>query len=46
MSSYFDRVLSFRMKSKSEKMSENLYDEQVYAKVAEEIILKNISPGL
>lgn len=46
MSGYFERVFSFRMKSKIEKMSENLYDEQVYAKVAEEIIRQNISPGL
>lgn len=46
MSSYFERALSYRFKSKNEKMAESLYDEQIYAKVAEEIFDREISPGL
>ena len=33
-------------KSKQVELAENLYDEQVYAKVAEEIASKNMWPGL
>ena len=36
----------FWFKSKQEQLAANLYEEQVYSKVAEEVASKNIFPGI